>query len=195
MKGPRRANATKPSAHAVAARRPEGSAAARASPAVRAGRPERRSPGPGEAPGGRREAPPPPHAALLATNGNCPRAASADAPGPRAASQPMGAAGVALAAGRGEARRGGARRSAGVPGQLRRGPFPTSCSGEHRLGSSSAQPTDDGDSGRPAWPGVVAGLLLPVPHPHHPAHGPAGGAAARSLPRRGEGPSVPGAGR
>lgn len=91
MKGPRKANAAKPSAHAVAARRPAGSAA---------------GPGALRSPGQPREAPPSPHAALLATNRNCPRAASADAPGPRAASQPMGAAGVALAAGRDGAGRG-----------------------------------------------------------------------------------------
>ncbi|KAI2581967.1 transmembrane protein 97, partial [Homo sapiens] len=33
--------------------------------------------------------------------------------------------------------------------------------------------------------GVAAGPLLPQPHPHHPVHGPAGGAAARALPSRG----------
>ena len=46
------------------------------------------------------------------------------------------------------------------------------------LGSCSAQLTDDGVSGHPAWPGVAAGPLLPLPHPHHPARGPAGGAAS-----------------
>lgn len=60
--------------------------------------------------------------------------------------------------------------------------------GERVVYSHPALPTDDGDSGRPARPGVAAGVLLPLPHPHHPALGPAGGAAARTLPHRGEGP-------
>lgn len=65
------------------------------------------------------------------------------------------------------------------------------CPGERNLGSCRAQRKDVGDSGRPARPGVATGALLPLPHPHHPALGHAGDAAARTLPLGGEGARRP----
>lgn len=67
----------------------------------------------------------------------------------------MGAAGVALAAG-GTGRGAGQNRSGAALSHERSVPVSVVSA------PAPAQPTDDGDSGRPARPGVVAGLLLPL---------------------------------